>query len=95
MFRVERDYLREVAAPFANPEVGAVTAFFRAMPGGTLAADLEALVLATETVPNALVARKIEGRMNFLFGWDDGHNQISPGLDPWLRGDGELPLRRF
>ncbi|HXR34175.1 MAG TPA: bacteriohopanetetrol glucosamine biosynthesis glycosyltransferase HpnI [Verrucomicrobiae bacterium] len=66
---VERDYLREVAAPFADPEVGAVTAFFRAVPGGSLAADLEALVLATETVPNALVARKIEGRMNFLFGW--------------------------
>lgn len=67
--RVERDYLREVAAPFADPEVGAVTAFFRAVPGGTVAADLEALVLATETVPNALVARKIEGRMQFLFGW--------------------------
>ncbi len=67
--RVERDYLREVVAPFADPEVGAVTAFFRAVPGGTLAADLEALVLATETVPNALVARKIEGRMQFLFGW--------------------------
>lgn|SRR5208283_924497 len=67
--RVERDYLREVAAPFADPGVGAVTSFFRAVPGGTLAADLEALVLATETVPNALVARKIEGRMQFLFGW--------------------------
>lgn len=67
--RVERDYLREVAAPFADPEVGAVTGFFRAVPGGTVAADLEALVLATETVPNALVARKIEGRMQFLFGW--------------------------
>jgi ceramide glucosyltransferase len=67
--RVQRDYLCEVVAPFVNPEVGAVTAFFRAVPGGSLAADLEALVLATETVPNALVARKIEGRMQFLFGW--------------------------
>lgn len=67
--RVQSDYLREVAAPFADPEVGAITAFFRAVPGGTLAADLEALVLATETVPNAVVARKIEGRMQFLFGW--------------------------
>ncbi|HKI10707.1 MAG TPA: bacteriohopanetetrol glucosamine biosynthesis glycosyltransferase HpnI [Candidatus Acidoferrum sp.] len=67
--RVQREYLREVVAPFADTEVGAVTAFFRAVPGGTVAADLEALVLATETVPNALVARKIEGRLQFLFGW--------------------------
>jgi ceramide glucosyltransferase len=67
--RVGRDYLWEVVGPFADPKVGAVTAFFRAVPGGSLVADLEALVLATETVPNALVARKIEGKIQFLFGW--------------------------
>jgi len=67
--RVLRDYLHDVAAPFGDPEVGAVTSFFRGLPGGSLAADLEALVLATETMPNALVARKIEGKMQFVFGW--------------------------
>jgi ceramide glucosyltransferase len=67
--RVHNKYLQELAAPFANPEVGAVTSFFRGVPGGSLAADLEGLVLAAETVPNALVARKLEGNIRFLFGW--------------------------
>ncbi len=67
--RVERGYLREVAAPFTKPDVGAVTAFFRGMPPGGLAAELEALVLSTETVPSALVARRIEGKIQFAFGW--------------------------
>ncbi|MBZ5701194.1 MAG: bacteriohopanetetrol glucosamine biosynthesis glycosyltransferase HpnI [Acidobacteriia bacterium] len=67
--RVEPGYLREVAAPFADPRMGAVTSFFRGLVQGSVAAALEALVLATETVPNALVARKIEGKVQFAFGW--------------------------
>ncbi|MBZ5539778.1 MAG: glycosyltransferase [Acidobacteriia bacterium] len=67
--RVEPSYLREVAAPFADPRLGAVTSFFRGRVEGGVAAALEALVLATETVPNALVARKIEGKVQFAFGW--------------------------
>jgi ceramide glucosyltransferase len=67
--RTSLDYLRKVAQPFADPNVGAVTAFFRGMTDGTLGAQLEALVLSTETVPNALVARKIEGKVQFAFGW--------------------------
>lgn len=67
--RVERDHLREVAAPFANPDVGAVTAFFRGMTEGGAAAELEGLVLSTETVPSALVARRLEGKIQFAFGW--------------------------
>lgn len=67
--RVERNYLQDVAAPFANPKVAAVTAFFRGLAEGGLAAELEALVLSAETVPNALVARKMEGKVQFAFGW--------------------------
>ena len=67
--RVNKDYLRHVATKFANPNVGAVTAFFRGFTQGSLGAELEALVLSTETVPNALVARKIEGKVQFAFGW--------------------------
>jgi ceramide glucosyltransferase len=67
--RVERDYLRQVAAPFVDPEVGVVTTFFRGVTEGSLVAELEALVLGTETVPNAPVARKIEGKVRFAFGW--------------------------
>ncbi len=67
--RVDPLYLRRVAAKFSNPSVGAVTAFFRSRVESSLGATLEALVLPTETVPNALVARKIEGKVRFAFGW--------------------------
>lgn len=67
--RVSPDYLRQVAACFSNANVGATTSFFRGNTQGTLGAELEALVLAAETVPNALVARKMEGRVKFAFGW--------------------------
>ncbi len=67
--RVHPDYLLELAAPFKNDKVGAVTTFFRAATGGNLITDLLSLVGATETVPNALVAGKLEGKLKFLFGW--------------------------
>src|SRR5260221_2412138 len=67
--RVAKDYLHLVAASFVDPQVGAVTAFFRGVTRGSLGAEMEALVLATETVPNALVARFIEGKVQFAFGW--------------------------
>ena len=67
--RVEQDYLREVVAPFADPAVGAVTSFYRCRDGGTLAADLDRLGMCTDSVPSALVARKLEGKVQFAFGW--------------------------
>jgi ceramide glucosyltransferase len=67
--RVDADYLREVAAPFAEPAVGAVTAFSRCIPGGSMAADLDALGMCADSAPSALVARKLEGKMQFAFGW--------------------------
>jgi ceramide glucosyltransferase len=67
--RVDQNYLREVAAPFATPGLGAVTAFYRGMAEGSLGAKLEGLALSTETVPNALVAKQLEGKVQFVFGW--------------------------
>jgi ceramide glucosyltransferase len=67
--RVGADYLREVVAPFADPAVGAVTSFYRCLGGGTLAADLDMLGMCTDSVPSALVARKLEGKVQFAFGW--------------------------
>jgi ceramide glucosyltransferase len=67
--RAGRDYLREVAGPFADPAVGGVTSFYRCMGGGTLAADLDMLGMSTDSVPSALVARKLEGNVRFAFGW--------------------------
>jgi ceramide glucosyltransferase len=67
--RVGPNYLREVAACFGDTKVGAATAFFRGVTRGSLGAEMEAMVLATESVPNALVARKMEGKVQFAFGW--------------------------
>lgn len=67
--RVDPDYLREVAAPFADLAVGAVTTFPRIIPGGNLVADLDAIGLSADSIPSALVARKLEGKVQFAFGW--------------------------
>jgi ceramide glucosyltransferase len=58
--RVEPDYLREV---------GVVTSFYRCRGGGTVAADLDMLGMCADSVPSALVARKLEGKVQFAFGW--------------------------
>lgn len=67
--RVEADYLREVAAPFADPAVGGVTSFYRCIGGGTVASDLDMLGMCADSVPSALVARRLEGKVQFAFGW--------------------------
>jgi ceramide glucosyltransferase len=67
--RVDPDYLRVVAPPFADPQVGAVTAFCRCITAGGAAADLYALGMYLDSIPGALLARILEGRMQFAFGW--------------------------
>ncbi|HEY2459941.1 MAG TPA: bacteriohopanetetrol glucosamine biosynthesis glycosyltransferase HpnI [Candidatus Acidoferrum sp.] len=67
--RVEEDYLQQVAAAFSDTSVGAVTTFYRCNGGGTLAADLHMLAMCTDSVPSALVARNLEGKIQFAFGW--------------------------
>jgi ceramide glucosyltransferase len=67
--RVQRDYLREVVLPFTDASVGAVTSFYRCLGGGTLAADLDMLGMCMDSVPSALVARRLEGKVQFAFGW--------------------------
>ena len=67
--RVARDYLREVVAPFSDRRVGGVTCFYRCTGGGTLAANLDMLGMCIDSVPSALVARRLEGKVQFAFGW--------------------------
>jgi ceramide glucosyltransferase len=67
--RVNHDYLHDVAAPFADPAVGGVTSFYRCTGGGTLAADLDMLGMCADSLPSALVARKLERKVQFAFGW--------------------------
>jgi len=67
--RVEPDYLNAVVTPFADPRVGVVTALYKSLSAGNLASDLGALGMYMDSAPAALVARKIEGKMQFAFGW--------------------------
>lgn len=59
--RVEADYLHDVAAPFADPKVGAVTVFFRSLIPGGFGATLDASGSAVEFATSALLAEKLEG----------------------------------
>ncbi len=67
--RVEPDYLEQVIAPFADREVGAVTAFYKSLSAGNLVSNLDALGMYMDSAPSALVANKIEGQLRFAFGW--------------------------
>lgn len=66
--RVEQDYLRDVVAPFADPKVGCVTAFFRGMTEGGLAADVDAVGVPTDSSASTLVAKTL-GSLDFALGW--------------------------
>jgi ceramide glucosyltransferase len=67
--RVGLDYLRELVAPFGDPAVGVVTSFYRCAGGGTLAANLAMLGMCSDSLPSALIARRLEGGVQFAFGW--------------------------
>jgi len=67
--RVEPDYLRNVVGPFSDAQVGVVTALYRGMSGRGLTSALNDLGMYTDSAPGALVARKLEGKMRFAFGW--------------------------
>ena len=61
-----QDYLRLVAAPLADPEIGLVTCLYRAR-GSSFPARFEALGIATDFVPSLLVARTV-GVVQFALG---------------------------
>ena len=65
--RVAPDYLRDVAALFADPRVGAVTALYRALEAPSFGAALDAVSAAASFAPSALVARTLEG-LKFTMG---------------------------
>jgi len=66
--RVETDYLQNAAAPFRDPNVGVVTAFFRSITQGNFASDLDAVGVPSDSSANVLVARRV-GRIDFALGW--------------------------
>jgi ceramide glucosyltransferase len=66
--RVTRDYLRAVALPFADAQVGGLTCPYRGIAAeGGLWARLEAVGMSVEMTAGVLVARMLEG-MQFTLG---------------------------
>jgi len=66
--RVERNYLRDIAAPFVNPCVGAVTVMFRSLIGGGFGSRLDAAGSAVEFASSALLSQRLEG-IRFTLGF--------------------------
>jgi ceramide glucosyltransferase len=65
--RVTESYLREVCAPFKDPEVGLVTSLYRSSGVEGIGCAIEALGFTCEMVPNVMAAVKFEG-LSFALG---------------------------
>jgi len=65
--RVGPNYLREVVAPFADENIGAVTCFYRGIVEKGLAANLEAIGATSDFFAGVVMAEWIEG-VNFALG---------------------------
>ena len=59
--RVGPNYLREVIAPFADPDVGVVSCFYRGVAQPNLGAELEGVGATSDFFAGALVAGWLEG----------------------------------
>ena len=66
--RVPPDYLRQIMAPFADSNVGLVTALYRGAPSPTLGSRLESLGISTDFIGGVLAARLLEGGVRFALG---------------------------
>ncbi|MFM7572180.1 MAG: bacteriohopanetetrol glucosamine biosynthesis glycosyltransferase HpnI, partial [Snowella sp.] len=64
--QVEKDYLKTIIQPFADPLVGVVTCLYNSLTEGWLA-GFEALDIASQFCPKVLTARQLEG-VKFAFG---------------------------
>jgi ceramide glucosyltransferase len=58
---VEPDWLRRMAAPFADPKVGLTTCLYRAGDAQGLWSRLEGLTIASDLMPQVMIAEKLEG----------------------------------
>jgi ceramide glucosyltransferase len=67
--RVEPGFLRAVAAPFADPEIGGVTCLYRGLADQSFPATLEALGNSADFAPGVLVAWLFGNRaLDFMLG---------------------------
>jgi len=98
--RVERNYLRRVIAPLADPTVGMVTCLYRGVAAPSLGSRLEALGISTDFCAGVLAARQLEGGMRFGLGstlaFRRGDVQLIGGFESfadYLADDYELGRR--
>src|SRR5207248_10767500 len=66
--RVEPEYLRTVIAELQQADVGLVTCLYRGVPSATIPSKLESLGISTDFAAGVLVARQIEGGLQFGLG---------------------------
>ncbi|QNI31467.1 bacteriohopanetetrol glucosamine biosynthesis glycosyltransferase HpnI [Alloacidobacterium dinghuense] len=66
--KVSPRYLARVVAPFANAEVGMVTALYRGRSHQTIGSKMEAIGISTDFAAGVLTARKLEGGIRFGLG---------------------------
>ena len=64
--QVEKDYLKTIIQPFADPLVGVVTCLYNSLTEGFFA-SFEALDIASQFCPKVLTARQLQG-VKFAFG---------------------------
>ena len=67
--RADKNLLRKVVAAFRERNVGGATCFYRSIAPEIFSGRLNSLGMATDSLPGALSARKIEGGTHFAFGW--------------------------
>ncbi len=65
--RVEPEFLREVVAPFANPQVGGVTCLYKGLTDASFGSQMEALGNSADFAPGVLVAW-LMGGLDFMLG---------------------------
>jgi ceramide glucosyltransferase len=65
--RVDPGFLRAIAGPFRNPEVGGVTCLYRGLTDGSFAAGLEAMGNSTDFAAGVLV-NWVGGKIDFMLG---------------------------
>jgi ceramide glucosyltransferase len=67
--RVGPNFLRAVAEPFRDAQVGGVTCLYRGLTDGSLAADIEAVGNSADFAPGVLTAWMLGGRrLDFMLG---------------------------
>ncbi len=59
--RVRPDYLRQIIAPLANPEIGAATCLYVSANDRTFADRLQSMGMLSDFFPGILVARQLDG----------------------------------